>query len=178
MLTLDANTFLYKRIADKVASAERHLINLLLLFDVVLTVANVLSRYLLHLKWSFTEEIVVALLVLMSLVGAALCAREKGGLIDMTIVTGRLAPRVQLVLDCVVTALLIAFGAIMVWSGAVRCMQQAASNQTTMTLQLPEWYYSAFVPIGGGLLCFHALEHLLDCICKWKIPVDKGGADV
>ncbi len=177
-MTLDANTFLYKRIADKVASAERHLINLLLLFDVVLTVANVLSRYLLHLKWSFTEEIVVALLVLMSLVGAALCAREKGGLIDMTIVTGRLPPRVQLVLDCVVTALLIAFGAIMVWSGAVRCMQQAASNQTTMTLQLPEWYYSAFVPIGGGLLCFHALEHLLDCICKWKIPGDKGGADV
>ena len=103
-MTLDANTFLYKRIADKVASAERHLINLLLLFDVVLTVANVLSRYLLHLKWSFTEEIVVALLVLMSLVGAALCAREKGGLIDMTIVTGRLPPRVQLVLDCVVTA--------------------------------------------------------------------------
>lgn len=175
---MDVNTCLYKRIANKVAAAERHLINFLLLFDVVLTVANVASRYLFHLKWSFTEEIVVALLVLMSLVGAALCAREKGGLIDMTIVTGKLPPRVQLVLDCFVTVLLIAFGIVMVRYGVIRCMQQAASNQTTMTLQLPEWYYSAFVPIGGGLLCFHALEHLLDCVWKLRASGEQGGVDV
>lgn len=172
---MDTSTSLYKRIANKVATVERHLIVVLLFFDVVLTVANVLSRYLFHLKWSFTEEIVVALLVLMSLVSAALCARKKGGLIDMTIVTSKLSPRVQLILDCVVTVLLIVFGVVMVWYGVIRCMQQAASNQTTMTLQLPEWYYSAFVPIGGGLLCFHSLEHLLDCIRELKMPTDKGG---
>lgn len=172
---MDGNTSLYKKIACKVAVVERHVINLLLFFDVVLTVANVVSRYLLHLKWSFTEEIVVALLVLMSLIGAALCAREKGGLIDMTIVTSKLPPRVQLVQDCVVTVLLILFGAVLVRYGIVRCIQQAASHQTTTTLQLPEWYYSSFVPIGGGLLCFHSLEHLLDCIGKLRTPLDQGG---
>lgn len=163
----------YKQIANGLAAVEQQLIHVLLIIDVVLTVANVISRYLLHLKWSFTEEIVVALLVLMSLVGAALCAREKGGLINMTIVTAKLPLRAQLVLDCIVTVLLILFGAVLVRYGIVRCVQQAASGQMTTALQIPEWYYNAFVPFGGGLLCLHALEHLLDCIYALKAPANE-----
>ena len=162
------NVRVYKRIGSGLAAVERQLINLMLGFDVLLTIANVISRYIVHQSWSFTEEIVVALLVLMSLIGAALCAREKGGLINMTILTSRLSMKRQLQLEILTTVLLIVLGVIMVYFGAVKCIQQATTNQLTTSLQIPSWIYSAFVPAGGVLLILHALERIMDCIYELK----------
>ncbi|MFQ8840051.1 MAG: TRAP transporter small permease subunit [Clostridium fessum] len=51
----------------------------------VLTVGNVFSRKVVMMR-SFTEELVVAIFVLITLLGAALSARE-GGLVGLNLVT-------------------------------------------------------------------------------------------
>ena len=51
---------------------------------VVLTVGNVLSRKILHQSWSFTEELVVAVFVLITLLAAALAARD-GELVNLSL---------------------------------------------------------------------------------------------
>ena len=56
----------------------------------MLTVGNVFSRKVIHRSWSFTEELVVAVFVLITLLAAALACREKGGLVSLTLVTDRL----------------------------------------------------------------------------------------
>lgn len=154
----------YKRLMNGLASLETALICLLLLFDVVMTAANVFSRYVIHQSWSFTEEIVVAVLVLMSLVGAALCARSRGGLINLTLVTDRLPKKGQLIVEIIMTLLVIVFALVMVKYGIDRCITQIETNRRTAALQLPEWYYTSFVPIGGGLLVIHSLERIADCV--------------
>ena len=57
----------YKKIMNGVAMVEKLILVLATILIVVLTVGNVLSRKLLHQSWSFTEELVVAVFVLITL---------------------------------------------------------------------------------------------------------------
>ena len=79
----------YKKIMDVVASMEKLILILSTILILVLTVGNVFSRKVIHRSWSFTEEVVVAIFVLITLVGAALACR-KGELVSLTLVTDRL----------------------------------------------------------------------------------------
>ena len=56
----------YKKIMNGVAMVEKLILVLATILIVVLTVGNVLSRKLLHQSWSFTEELVVAVFVLIT----------------------------------------------------------------------------------------------------------------
>ena len=61
----------YKKIMNGVAFVEKLILVLSTILIVVLTVGNVLSRKILHQSWSFTEELVVAVFVLITLLAAA-----------------------------------------------------------------------------------------------------------
>ena len=159
---------LYKRILNKVALAEEVIIGLILLMEIVISVANVFSRYVIHMSWSFVEEVVVASLVLMSTLGAALCARTRGGLINLTLFTGMLPKRKQLVLEIVMCLFLLVFAGAMTYYGTARCIDGRRMGRMTSTLQLPEWNYSSFVPIGGFMLIVHTLERIADCVLELR----------
>ena len=67
---------IYKKFMDILATIEKIVLALATLLIVVITVGNVLSRYLIHRSWSFTEELVVAVFVLITLLAAALACRD------------------------------------------------------------------------------------------------------
>ena len=79
----------YKKLMDFVALVEKAVLAATMIMILVLTVGNVFSRKVIHQSWSFTEELVVAIFVLITLIGAALSARE-GGLVGLNLVTERL----------------------------------------------------------------------------------------
>ena len=157
---------------DGLAAVEKAVIALLLLGEVSLTAANVFSRYVIHQSWSFTEEVVVAVLVLMSMMGAALCARDRGGLINLTLVTDKLPKKTQLIVEIAMTVCLIVFALVMLKYGVIRCMDQLRTGRLTSALQLPEWYFTSAVPIGGALIVIHSLERIADCV--FEMVDDKG----
>ena len=67
----------YKKVMDFIAGLEKWILVLSTVLILILTVGNVLSRKLLHRSWSFTEELVVAVFVLITLV-AGLPRRRTG----------------------------------------------------------------------------------------------------
>ena len=73
----------YKKLMDFVALVEKAVLAATMIMILVLTVGNVFSRKVIHQSWSFTEELVVAIFVLITLIGAALSARE-GGLVSFS----------------------------------------------------------------------------------------------
>lgn len=172
----------YKLIADGLAVAERWIIVIALLIGVVLTTANVISRYVLKTAFSWSEEVVVALLVLAYMVGAALCSREEGGLINMTIFTGKMSRRTQLIVEICTNIVLVIFGIVIFISGWDRCAVKIASGQLTMSLMIPEWIYNAFIPLGAFLMIIHTIERILDCIDELKglssKRLEDGGAEL
>ena len=67
----------YKKLMNALAAVEKIVLVISTLLILVLTVGNVFSRKVIHRSWSFTEELVVAVFVLITLLAAALACREK-----------------------------------------------------------------------------------------------------
>ena len=57
----------YKKLMDFVALVEKAVLAATMILILVLTVGNVFSRKVIHQSWSFTEELVVAIFVLVTL---------------------------------------------------------------------------------------------------------------
>ena len=160
----------YKRFARALAAVEKWIIVVALAIGVALTAVNVVCRYIFkaNVNFSWSEEVVVALLVLTYMVGAALCSADEGGLINMTIFTGKMSRRTQLVIEIITNLCLIAFGVIIFISGWDRCASKIASGQVTTALAIPDWIYNAFIPLGAFLMVIHTVERILDGIGELK----------
>ena len=102
----------YKKIMNGVAFVEKLILVLSTILIVVLTVGNVLSRKILHQSWSFTEELVVAVFVLITLLAAALAARD-GELVNLSLLPDRLSEKARRILLVVNTAFSVAFTAVL-----------------------------------------------------------------
>lgn len=103
---------------DFVALVEKAVLAATMIMILVLTVGNVFSRKVIHQSWSFTEELVVAIFVLITLIGAALSARE-GGLVGLNLVTERLPKSCKKPVIILITLFSVAlweFYAITVWT--------------------------------------------------------------
>ena len=66
-----------KKLMNALAAVKKIVLVISTLLILVLTVGNVFSRKVIHRSWSFTEELVVAVFVLITLLAAALACRRK-----------------------------------------------------------------------------------------------------
>lgn len=131
----------------------------------MLTVGNVFSRKVIHRSWSFTEELVVAVFVLITLLAAALACRE-GELVSLTLVTDRLPKKLKKPSVILITVLSIIFSVILFKYGMDKVITQLQNGKRTFVLNWPEWIFWSFVPIGAGCMILHFIEFCLDFCCK------------
>ena len=147
---------IYKKIMNALAAVEKIVLVISTLLILVLTVGNVFSRKVIHRSWSFTEELVVAVFVLITLLAAALACRE-GELVSLTLKK----PSVILI-----TVLSIIFSVILFKYGMDKVITQLQNGKRTFVLNWPEWIFWSFVPIGAGCMILHFIEFCLDFCCK------------
>ena len=102
----------YKKLMNAIAAVEKFVLIITTLLILVLTVGNVFSRYVIHRSWSFTEELVVAVFVLITLLAAALSCRE-GKLVNLTLVTDLLPEKMKKASVILVTVLSVIFSAVL-----------------------------------------------------------------
>ncbi len=157
----------YKKIMNGVAFVEKLILVLSTILIVVLTVGNVLSRKILHQSWSFTEELVVAVFVLITLLAAALAARD-GELVNLSLLPDRLSEKARRILLVVNTAFSVAFTAVLFKYGMDKVLTQLANGKRTFVLNWPEWIFWSFVPIGAACMTLHRIEYLIDTFVKAK----------
>ena len=129
-----------------------------------ITFMNVISRYLLHMSLSFTEELVAVLFVLLSTIGGALAAKDNSHY-TLDLITGSLSPekrRKMLAFDSLLSIL--ACG-ILVVTGVMMVLQQFAIGGLSYSLKVPEWIYGSFVPVG----CFFMMIRFAQSVIRrWK----------
>lgn len=154
----------YKKFMDVLAAVEKLVLVASTLLILVLTVGNVFSRKVIHQSWSFTEELVVAVFVLITLMAAALACRE-GELVSLTLLTDRLPKSLKKPSVILITILSVAFTCILFWYGMDKVITQMANGKRTFVLNWPEWIFWSFVPIGAGCMILHFLEFCLDVCC-------------
>ena len=86
-------------------SFEAVIVAFVMLTMLILVFLGVISRYVLHFSFSFTEELVCAMFVLLSTMGGALASKENGHY-TLDLITGMMKPkmkRVFLIIDTLLT---------------------------------------------------------------------------
>ena len=166
----------YKKIMDFLAFVERWVLVLSTVLILVLTVGNVLSRKVIHRSWSFTEELVVAVFVLITLMAAALACRE-GELVSLPLVTDRMPKKWQKPIMVIITVLCVCFTVILFVYGMDKVLTQMANGKRTFVLNWPEWIFWSFVPIGAGCMLLHFVEYCIDVCTDFKYVKKKEGEE-
>ena len=157
----------YKKLMNALAGMEKLVLEIATVLILVLTVGNVFSRKVIHQSWSFTEELVVAVFVLITLLAAALACRD-GELVNLTILTDRLPAQVRKVFLLFSTILSVAFTAVLFKYGLDKVITQMQNGKRTFVLNWPEWIFWSFVPIGAACMTLHMIEYLIDTFVKAK----------
>ncbi len=152
---------IYKKLMNALAAVEKIVLDLSILLILVLTVGNVFSRKVIHQSWSFTEELVVAVFVLITLLAAALACRE-GELVNLTILTDRLPKKIRKGCLLISTVLSVLFTAVLFKYGLDKVITQLENGKRTFVLNWPEWIFWSFVPIGAACMILHFIEFYLD----------------
>ena len=119
----------------------------------LLTFVNVISRFMLHMSLSFSEEIVTSLFVLASLAGTSVAIRD-GSHLGLDYITSFLSGTLQLILHYIANILGIIMCSIILYYGIYMVIGEYTSNQLSATMQWPEWIYGMSVPFGAALLIF------------------------
>jgi C4-dicarboxylate transporter DctQ subunit len=130
----------------------------------LITLANVVSRYVLSTSFSFTEELTTNLFAFVIFIGAALLARENGHL-GFALLTDLLPKKWKAAAILLIAVLTSVFFAILLWYGLEMVLQQYEYGQKTPAMGMPEWLMGLSVPLGALLCLIRFWEGYL---AEWK----------
>ena len=136
-----------------IENIEKYICIATLAVMLLLTFANVVSRFVLHMSLSFSEEIVTNLFVLASLAGASL-AIHNGSHLGLDYLTSSLPGAVQRALAVAANLLGIIMCCVILYFGIHMVIDEYVAKQLSATMQWPEWIYGLSVPCGASLLIF------------------------
>jgi TRAP-type C4-dicarboxylate transport system permease small subunit len=154
-----------KKILDALAIAEKATAGAALCIMVILTAGNVIARKLFSTSWSFTEEITCVLFILVTMIGAAVAARN-GSHIGLTFITDLLPKRLNkplAVLSLIIAAI---FAIILLVTGIGMVKAEIASGMSSAALHIREWIYGMTIPIGAVLILIHFAENNIKAFLK------------
>lgn len=115
------------------------------------TFINILSRNFMQLSLSFTEEVTINLLVLLTFVGTSLGVRRFAHL-GFTLLYDKGSSTMKRIVVIVSSATSFLLFAVLLYFGVDMTIFQMQIGQTTPALNLPQWIWSLALPIGT-LLC-------------------------
>lgn len=139
--------------AEEVAAAG------LLVVTALLAFLNIFTRYFIRYSFAFTEEIEVAALVWITMLGAAVGFRETAHL-GFTILRDRFPPPVRHAFVWLGAVITVATMAVILWAGWRQIQSQIALDTTSEALGIPEWIYSAALPVGALVVIVRVLQAL------------------
>ena len=104
-------------------SFEAVIVAFVMLTMLILVFLGVISRYVLHFSFSFTEELVCAMFVLLSTMGGALASKENGHY-TLDLITGMMKPKMKRVFLIIDTLLTCAAASVLLYTGIIMVKSQ------------------------------------------------------
>ena len=142
--------YLYSYFEEVVSTA-------LLAVMAVFAFLNVLTRYFIHYSFAFTEEIEVALLVWITMLGAAAGFR-RGMHLGFHFLSDKIPAAGRKVLLMVGALLAVfCFGVLFRFS-LVQIRDELQLSVTTEALGIPQWWYTLALTVGSVLVIFRVVE--------------------
>ncbi len=148
---------------------------IILVIMLTLVFLGVCSRYLLHFSFSFTEELVCALFVLLGTVGSAVACKRRS-LYTLDLLTCALKPKMQIVFSILTTSLTCGAAIFLFWTSFYMISTQLRLGNLTVALQIPAWIYTMAVPFGLGFVILRCIQNIMEDVRKFKNLKEEGEA--
>ena len=129
----------------------------------VLTFSNVVTRYVFNFSMNFAEEISTYSFVLLSLFGASIAAK-RGAHLGFTLLADHVPKIVARVFEVISALAGITFAGVIFYYGIRMTMTQFQRGQLSLGVQIPEWIYGSFVPLGAFFLLLRFVELLIQAL--------------
>ena len=160
---------IYSKFMDVLAAIEKFILIVTGLGTTIITFLAVVGRKTAWYKFTWSEEIVINVFIIMIMCGCALAARE-GGLISLSLIYDAVPLKAKKVLATISNAVSLAFYVIVIKTGFEKVASQMATNKRTSILLWPEWIFMIFLPIGSILLLLHTIEYLMKVYAMKEDP--------
>ena len=123
----------------------------------VLAFINVITRYFIQYSFAFTEEVEVACLVWLTMLGASAGFRRgiHLGFDLLAFRFPRLGKNVLYPLASVSTILTVS---ILIWFSLLQIKDELGLKIGSEALGIPQWWYTLAIPVGGVLIIFRIIE--------------------
>lgn len=139
------------------ARFERVLAALAMLVIGLISLANVLVRYLTDASFAFTEEFSVFLLVLLTFAGASVALRQHRH-IRISFLERALPPGPRRVLIVVQSLCGLVVLGLIVWFGGLLAWQEYQWDTLSAGLGLPQWIYLIWLPVLCAVMMLRQLQ--------------------
>ncbi|RQS63565.1 ABC transporter permease [Burkholderia sp. Bp8963] len=160
-----------RRIVDAIDTVLGHLVEipaaLLVVAEIVVLLAGVTSRYLLHTPLVWSDELASMLFLWLAMLGAAVALR-RGEHMRMTALVGKASPSARAFLDVVAIAAPVAF-LVLVIGPAVEFAQDEGII-TTPALDISNTWRAAALPVGSILMLAVACLRLIRT-ANWQMTL-------
>ena len=163
---------IYTKIMDVLAAIEKFILVVTGLGTTFITFFAVVGRKTAWYKFTWSEEIVINVFVIMIMCGCALAARE-GGLISLSLIYDMVSVKGKKVIATLSALISIAFYGFVIKTGFDKVASQIATDKRTSILLWPEWIFMIALPIGAILLVLHTVEHLMSVYAMKEEPAGK-----
>jgi TRAP-type C4-dicarboxylate transport system permease small subunit len=135
----------------------------------LITFGNVVARYLTNYSFAFTEEYSIALMVVVTMVGAGL-ATAADRQIRITWFVDLLPPHGRLLAEVVATLAVVAMFLLMVILGGRLVWDEYRFEVTSPGLGEPQWIYTAALPLLSVVIVGRAVGHLVRTVRSRRAP--------
>jgi TRAP-type C4-dicarboxylate transport system permease small subunit len=135
----------------------------------LITLGNVVARYLTNYSFAFTEEYSIALMVVVTVLGASI-ATAADRQIRITWFADLLPPHGRRVAEIVATVSVIAMFALLVVLGGRLVWDEYRFEVTSPGLGEPQWIYTLALPLLSLAVVGRAIGHLLRTIRARRAP--------
>jgi C4-dicarboxylate transporter DctQ subunit len=134
----------------------------------IITVVNVLARYVLKVPFGWSEEITMSLFVWATMLGAsAACARNAN--LGFTLFADLIIPRKKRrIFDIFLQLMTVCFCGFIVWNGAKMVLSEIEYKQVTPIGRLPEWIFGISVPIGAAFFIFRTIQKVIRLVIRGR----------
>ncbi|WP_142850533.1 TRAP transporter small permease [Telmatospirillum sp. J64-1] len=139
---------------------ERALAALILAAVCAISLVNVVVRYFTNYSFAATEEVSVALLVILALLGSVVPFVRRRH-IAITVLRDRLPPLGRHLADAVAVLATLAMFSLVLWLGVRMAWDDYRFEVTSASLGLPQWIYTIALPVLAGLILLRVLVSVL-----------------
>jgi TRAP-type C4-dicarboxylate transport system permease small subunit len=127
---------------------------------VLITAANVVTRYLTNVSLAFTEEYSVVLMVVVTLLGTALATAAGRHIRIGVLVDGR-RPRARRTAEAIAMGLTIICFGLLAWYGTLLAYDEYRYEVLSNGLGHPNWLYTGWLPLLSLVVMARAAGRLL-----------------